>query len=207
VHQIMGVSAPVAVAGWGRRYLLRDGGDTPDTLQITYEYSNFILSYEASMVNDHGVGGRTKGMKYYLARTRDDRPHGMAFYGTNGTLYADRIGFEIYPEPRGESGPGAVGAVKGDSEGYRMERNQMAGSDATAEHVRNFIDCVRTRQKPVADVEIGFHSTVVPLLGNIAIRTRHKLQWDSSRAAIVDDPAASAYLARKARHPWNLISL
>jgi predicted dehydrogenase len=205
VHQIMGVTAPVAVAGWGRRYVLRDGSDTPDTLQITYEYPNFILSYEASMVNDHGVGGRTEGMKYYLARTREDRPHGMAFYGTNGTLYADRIGFEIYPEPRGESGPGAAGAAASASEGYRMERKQVAGSDATAVHVRNFIDCVRSRQKPVADVETGFHSTTVPLLGNIAIRSGHKLRWDSSRAEIVDDPAASAYLARKARKPWNLI--
>jgi predicted dehydrogenase len=207
VHQIMGVTAPVAVAGWGRRYLLRDGGDTPDTLQITYEYPNFILSYEASMVNDHGVGGRTKGLKNYLTRTQEDRPHGMAFYGTNGTLYADRIGFEIYPEPRGESGPGAVDAVQGGSEGYRMERKQRVGSDATAEHVRNFIDCVRTRRKPVADVEIGFHSTAVPLLGNIAIRTGHKLRWDSSRAEIVDDPVAAAYLTRKARQPWNLIRL
>jgi predicted dehydrogenase len=205
VQQIMGVDAPLAVAGWGRRYVLRDGADTPDTLQITYEYPNFILSYEASMVNDHGVGGRTPGMKYYLTRTRDDRPHGMAFYGTNGTLYADRIGFEIYPEPRGESGPGAADAAEGDSEGFRMKRRQMSGADATAKHLRNFIDCVRTRQKPVADVEIGFHSTCVPLLGNIAIRTGHKLRWDSSRCEIVDDPEASAYLARKARKPWNLI--
>jgi predicted dehydrogenase len=157
------------------------------------------------MVNDHGVGGRTQGMKYYQARTREDRPHGMAFYGTNGTLYADRIGFEIYPEPRGESGPGATGAAAGASEGYRMERKQVAGSDATARHVRNFIDCVRSRKNPVADVETGFHSTAVPLLGNIAIRSGHKLKWDSSRAEIVNDRAASAYLARRARKPWYLI--
>jgi hypothetical protein len=114
-------------------------------------------------------------------------------------------GLEIYPEPRGESGPGAADAAEGDSEGLRMKRQQMSGADATAEHLRNFIDCVRTRQKPVADVETGFHSTCVPLLGNIAIRTGRKLRWDSSRCEFVDDLEASAYLARKARKPWNLI--
>ncbi|HTV56716.1 MAG TPA: Gfo/Idh/MocA family oxidoreductase, partial [Terriglobia bacterium] len=101
VHEVMGEDAPRAVSASGGRYVLKDGGDTPDTLQITYEYPGFVLSYESSMVNGHGCGGRTGGMKYYLTRCHDDRPHGMAFYGTKGTLYADRVGFELYPEPKG----------------------------------------------------------------------------------------------------------
>src|SRR5207245_10968183 len=105
-HEAMGVAAPLAVAGWGRRYELQDGADTPDTLQITFEYPSFILSYEASMLNGHGLGGRTAGMNYYLTRGPDDRPHGMAFYGTQGTLFADRICFVIYPELNGASGLG-----------------------------------------------------------------------------------------------------
>ena len=203
VHQVMGVDAPLAVAGWGNRYELKDGAETPDVLQITYEYPGFILSYEASMLNGHGLGGRSQGMKYYLARGQDDRPHGMAFYGTNGTLYADRIGFEIYPEPKGEAGPGAAKAAGDLSERFRMERKEGAEEDATALHVRNFIECVRSRQKPAADVEIGHRSTIVPHLGNIAIRTGHKLRWDSAKEEIVDDPEASAYLSRKAREPWD----
>jgi len=202
VHQVMGVDAPLAVAGWGSRYELKDGGETPDTLQITYEYPGFILSYEASMLNGHGSGGRTQGMKYYLTRGKDDRPHGMAFYGSKGTLYADRIGFEIYPEPEGEAGPGAAKAVGDTTEGFRMERKEGAEEDATALHVNNFIECVRSRQKPAADVEIGHRSTIVPHLGNIAIRTGHKLRWDSAKEDFVDDPVASAYLSRKAREPW-----
>ncbi len=204
VHQIMGVDAPRSAVSAGGRYELKDGAETPDAMQITYEYPNFLLSYEASMLNDHGCGGRTPGKNYYLTRTPDDRPHGMAFYGTKGSLFVDRVGLEVYPEPKGESGPGAV-ATTGDAGGLRTERVDVAGSDATELHLKNFIDCVRTRQKPVADVEIGHRSTTVPHLGNIAFRTGHKIRWDAEREEIVGDREAVALLDRPARKPWDLI--
>jgi predicted dehydrogenase len=205
VHEVMAEDSPRTVTAAGGRYVLKDGGDTPDTLQITYEYPSFVLSYEASMVNGHGCGGRTPGMHYYLTRCQDDRPHGMAFYGTKGTLYVDRIGFELYPEPKGEFGPGAIHVVEGDSAGFRTERKQAQGRDATDLHLRNFIECVRSRQKPVADVEIGQRSTIVPHLGNIALRTGHKIRWDGEKEEIIDDSTASRLLSRDARQPWNLI--
>src|SRR5437762_12260376 len=106
MHQVMGVDAPVTVSASGRRFELKDGGETPDVLQVTYEYPGFVLSYESCQLNGHGIGGRTPGKKYYRARGLDDRPHGEAFYGTNGALFSDRIGFEVYPELE-RSAPGA----------------------------------------------------------------------------------------------------
>jgi predicted dehydrogenase len=179
VHQVMGVDAPSSVSASGGRYELKDGAETPDTVQITYEYPGFVLSYEASMLNGHGCGGRTPGKRYYLTRGQDDRPHGLAFYGTQGTLFADRVGFEVYPEPQGESGPGAVNEATGASEAYRTERKEASGEDATALHVRDFIECVRSRNKPVADLEIGHRAASVAQLGNIAYRTGHKIRWDA----------------------------
>jgi len=205
VHQIMGVDAPRSAVAAGGRYELKDGAETPDALQITYEYPSFILSYEASMMNDHGCGGRTPGKKYYLTRTSDDRPHGMAFYGTKGSLFVDRVGFQVYPEPKGESGPGAVTSARGGNEGFRCERVEVAGADGTGLHLKNFIDCVRSRQKPVADVETGHRSTTVPHLGNIAFRTGHKIHWDAEREEILGDAGATALLDREARKPWDLI--
>src|SRR5438552_544393 len=124
VLQVMGADAPASVTASGGRYGLKDGAETPDVLQITYEFPTYVLSYEASMLNGHGCGGRTPGRKYYLTRGKDDRPHGMAFYRTNGALFADRVGFEIYPESLGESGPGAANSSAGPPEGYRMERKR-----------------------------------------------------------------------------------
>jgi predicted dehydrogenase len=199
LHQVMGVDAPRAVTAMGARYELDDGRETPDILQATYEYPNFILSYEACNLNAHGAGGRTPEKRFYRARGRDDRPHGEAFYGTKGTLICDRIGYEIYPEmepgPRSFDGPPR----------FRMERKEAAGEDATAEHAKNFIECVRSRAKPAADVEIGHRSTIVPHLGNIAYRTGRKIRWDAQQEQIVDDAEAAGLLGRKARKPWDLV--
>ena len=156
------------------------------------------------MLNAHGAGGRTPGKKYYQARGADDRPHSEAYYGTNGALIADRLGFEIYPESNTTSGPGAAGREQR-SEGFRMQRKEMSAEDATASHVKNFIECVRSRKKPAADVEIGHRSTIVAHLGNIAYRTGHKIRWDAAKEEILDDSEAAKLLARQARKPWALI--
>jgi predicted dehydrogenase len=193
MHQVMGVDAPLTVTASGGRFALRDGAETPDVLQVTYEYPGFVLSYECCMVNAHGTGGRTPGKSYYRAKGLDDRPHGEAFYGTDGTLFSDRLGYEVFPEP---AAPGRGG---------RAKRADVAARDATDLHVQNFIECVRSRQKPAADTETGHRATVAAHLGNIAYRTGRKLRWDAAREEIADDPAAAALLGRAARKPWDLI--
>jgi len=194
VHQVMGVTAPKTVAATGGRFSLRDDGEIPDVLQVTYEYPGFVMSYETCLLNGHGVGGRTPGMKYYNAKDIEDRPNGMAYYGTNGALYADRIGYEIYPEPKR---PG--------SSAQPIERTQMNTTDATREHAANFIECVRSRRMPNAEVEIGHRSTTVAHLGNIAFKTGKKLHWNAETEEFTDDGDASKLLARQARKPWDMI--
>jgi hypothetical protein len=173
-------------------------------VQVTYEYPNFVLSYEASMLNGAGTGIRSEGKKYYQARGKTDRPHGEAFYGTNGTLLSDRLGFEVLPElklgkrDRTLNRPAEI-------EGLRMEAKEVAGEDATALHVKNFIECMRSRKKPNADVEIGHRASLVGHLGNIAYKTGRKIQWDGAKEEIVRDVEANKLLSREMRKPWDLI--
>ena len=187
VHQIMGADAPLSVSADGGRFNLQDGGEMPDVLQATYHYPGFVLSYEAVSLNAHGLGGRTPGMRYYNARGTEDRPNGMAFYGTNGALFADRLGFEIYPE------------------GERMARRQVSAPDATSVHARRFIECVRTREKPPADAETGHRATLIGHLGNIAYKTGRKLTWDAGKEEFPGEPAVNSLLYREPRKPWDLI--
>ena len=205
VHQIMGVEAPLRIAASGDRYALNDGSEMPDVLQVTYDYPGFTLSYEACSLNGHGLGGRTPGMSYYNAQDKEDRPNGEAFYGTNGALFSDRIGFEIYPELKPVSPQDPDAAPKHSPSGYRMERRQVAAKDATALHVENFIECVKSRQRPAGDVETGHRSTIVAHLGNIAYKTRQKLIWECGGEDFKDASAASALLGRQARKPWDLL--
>ncbi|MCZ2075392.1 MAG: Gfo/Idh/MocA family oxidoreductase [Bryobacteraceae bacterium] len=193
VHQIMGVDAPEKVSASGGRFTLRDAGEMPDVLQVTYDYPGFVLSYEASNISAHGLGGRTAGMRYYNARGAEDRPNGMAFYGTNGALFADRIGYEIYPDfNRSGNEP-------------RISARRRNTTDATELHARNFVEAVRGRRRPAADVETGHRSTLVGHLGNIAFKTGKKLKWDAGRESFVQDAEADRLLGRTARKPWDLI--
>lgn len=81
----------------------------------------------------------------------------------------------------------------------------MNTTDATKLHAANFIECVRSRKQPNADVETGHRSTTVAHLGNIAFKTGRKLHWNSETEQFNDDAEASKLLGRQARKPWDLI--
>jgi predicted dehydrogenase len=197
MQQIMGVTAPRAISASGGRFVLQDDGDVPDFLSVTYEYDGFVATYEGSNVNGHGMGGRTPGHRYYNSRGEWDQPNGIAFYGTEGTIFAERIGWEIFPEPE-------TPRRKPQRPVKRFWENV---EEPTRAHAANFVECVRSRKPPNADIEIGHRSTSVALLGNIAYKTGRKLRWDAAKEDFAGAPDASALLGRALRKPWDLIRI
>ena len=71
-------------------------------------------------------------------------------------------------------------------------------------HVQNWLDCIKSRQRPVADVEIGHRSATVCHLGNIARWVGRRLRWDPVKECFPDDPEANAHLDRPRRPPYVL---
>jgi predicted dehydrogenase len=72
-------------------------------------------------------------------------------------------------------------------------------------HMRNFINCVRSRQQPICNVEVGHRSVTVCHIGNIAIRLgTGRLRWDPERERFVDSEAANRMLSREMRAPYRL---
>ncbi len=197
MQQVMGVTAPKTIVAAGGKYVLDDDRETPDFLTVTYEYDGFIATYEGSNINGHGMGGRTPGHRYYNSRGEWDQPNGVAFYGTEATIFAERIGWEIFPEP----------ATPRRAPSSKVKRMWENVEEPTKLHAQNFVECVRLRKAPNADIEIGHRSTSVALLGNIAMKTGKKLHWDAQREQFVGAPDASALLTRELRKPWGLISL
>ena len=71
-------------------------------------------------------------------------------------------------------------------------------------HVRNFLDSVKSRQPTITPVETAHHSTIPGHLGLISMLVGRKLKWDAEAELILDDPEASALLTRPFRQPWKL---
>lgn len=210
MQQIMGVSAPKTISAAGGLFEIHDGREVPDFLTVTYEYDNFIATYEGCNLNGHGMGGRTPGHKYYNARGESDHPNGIAFYGTEATIYAERIGWEIFPEPEKRLTFGRRGVVENVPSKKRpdtVKRMWENVEEPTKAHCVNFIDCVRSRQTPHADIEIGHRGTSLALLGNIAMKTGKKLHWDAQKEDFAAAPDASALLTRTLRKPYDWVKL
>lgn len=116
----------------------------------------------------------------------EGRGSGVAFYGDKGTLVVDRSGWKVYDS---------------------KERLTSDTSDQLGAHLQNFVDCIRTRKRPNADIEIGHTSTTMCHLGNIAFRVGHEVKFDQTTQQFVDSPDADALLAKTYRDPWTLPSI
>jgi len=71
-------------------------------------------------------------------------------------------------------------------------------------HHQDWLNCIRNRQRPIADVAIGASSITVCHLGNIAWWLGRRLQWDPEKQEIIGDELASRWLDRPKRAPWRL---
>lgn len=197
--------SPKTVSAAGQRFEVFDGSEDPDVVQMTFEYDDFVISYEGCMMNKLGLGFRTPGRPYYRMLGTHDRPNGMAFYGTEGTIFADRLGFELYPELKPGKRADRLKPEEVTPDLYRTLATDGRSDDSTFLHTQNFIECVRSRNRPVADVEIGHGSSMLPHLGNIACRTGEKISWDAAKEDAINAPESAKLLGREARKPWDLI--
>ncbi len=79
---------------------------------------------------------------------------------------------------------------------------RSAGS-GNAEHWANFVDCIRTRKRPISDIEACQRSTAACLLGNIALRSRQRVDFDAKTWSVAQ-PEAKKYFSRETRSAWKL---
>lgn len=113
---------------------------------------------------------------------------GTEFVGDKGKLFVYRGGIVATP---GELLSG-------------IELPKITSSQANFSHVNNFFECIKSRQKPAADISIGHRSATVCHLGNIAVRTKKTIHWDPATETIVGDTEASKWLTKEYRRPWSL---
>jgi predicted dehydrogenase len=180
VHMAMNVDAPTSVSTVGGKFVLADNRETPDTIVASYQYPGFVMTYENRVAN---------------GRTVNEHTYGIEFYGTEGTLFVDRQGFEITPETRREDGQLVD----------RMLARRRSSTPDTPSHARNFVDSIKSRKPPICDIEIGHRSSSAALLGNVALRSGGTVVWDGKTETVTNgNTKATALLDVRYRAPWKL---
>lgn len=200
VHWYLNVKGPTAVYSTGGRWFLEDNCDVPDVQHAILEYPGW------SMV----ISIRE------CCNGRGSDP--LGFYGTNGSLYVTREGYDVTPDrkipainlmPRYEGGHpvgGLVDLPERRPRELRTERIRDTSGDARQQfklHVRNFLDCIKTGKQPLSDLESGHRVASALHLANISLRLGRQIRWDAEREEILGDPEASQMLARPYRKPWD----
>jgi predicted dehydrogenase len=174
---IVNADAPTEISGFGGRYALTDGGETPDVHEVIYQFPKVVVAWTSSEISEA-------------------KPFTLDIFGSKGMMSLTRAGFQVTPEMKAPPGSKEKQPL--------MEPLQAKGVDSSAAHVRNFLDCVKSRRRPKADVEEGHRSAVMCHLGNISMRLGRSIRWDSAAEQAIGDPEASHMLSRPYRAPWKL---
>lgn len=121
--------------------------------------------------------------RLWTQRGLEGRNAAVSFYGDRGTLVIDRGGWKAYDVP---------------------EPISCDTSEQSLAHLRNFIDCIKSRNEPVASLETGFLSSGLCHLGNISHRVNREIRLDTNSLTIPSDREAENLLGGISREPWNL---
>jgi predicted dehydrogenase len=190
VQWALDTPGPEAVTAAGRKLAVKDNGDTPDTLQATFEYPEFVCTYENRQANGNSMFG--KG-------------YGIEFHGTEATMFLNRSGFEVFPETRRvrETTPAGDRNEKEVARSASMRMDEV--DDGLENHAANMLECMRTRKRPASEIEDGLHSSATCLLGVVALRTRERIEFDPVKLELKNASGAARKLfSREYRAPWKL---
>jgi len=133
----------------------------------------------------------TKGVRFIYANgvemIHSDKANGVRFIGESGEIEVNRGKFKITPE--------GLDAEPIPENGVHLYKSR--------DHQRDFLDCIKTRKRPICDVEIGCRSVTVCHLGNLAYWNHRRLKWDPVKEQFVGDAEANKWLDYQRRAPWN----
>ena len=203
---IMNVKGPSVVQSMGGRFALEDDGETPDTQDALWMFPGFTMTCSIREAN---------------AMRGDPAARGQLYLGTKGSLVLGGS-YEVLPENKidavndippfqGHPTGGPVytstkpepwiaatrGGVSSDA------RYGTGGEDTMAMNSRNFLDCIRSRNRPLCDVEDGHRVATACNLANMSLRLGRSIRWDAEKESVIGDKEAAAMCVRPYRAPWD----
>ena len=168
---------PLSVAASGGNFAFPGHAhETFDTMSVLYQMPGYTMTWEHTAGIQSGPFGRS---------------YGLAFIGDNGTLVIDRGSWNLFPE--GTEGKTKIAAMP-----------VQTGHDGHVDHLRDWLDCIRTRKEPACSIEKGRLAAVYCHMGNIALRTQSLLQWKEDSRDFGENRAANKLIRPQYRSPWML---
>ena len=151
--------------------------DAPDHQVASYEFETFTAVWEH---RQFAANNAEKGENV-----------GCYFYGTKGTFHMGwQDGWTFYPVGRGQK------VIHQDAQLHEPDQQNIP------ELWADFLKCIKTRSRPVCDIEIGHRSTNTSLLGMLSLKLGRSVEWDGKKEVIIGDPEANKLLRRQYRKPW-----
>ena len=128
------------------------------------------------------------GVTMIVGQGQKDIPGGTTFIGDKGKIHVNRGRISSNPE--------------------EILKEPLTDNDVKllrgGNHKGNFVSCIKSGERPAADVEIGHRSATACHLANIACRTGEAFKWDPEKEAVIGNEAAAALISREYRAPWQL---
>ena len=189
VRWMMGLGWPTRISSTGGILVETDSkANIPDTQTATFDFNDLRVVWQ------HRSYGSTPDKEY---------PWGATFYGSKGTLRASVHKFDFQPVGKGEPIKQDVGYELEEFPEDKTEKDlEKHVAPAVRQHMKNFMDCVESREKPVSDIEEGHISSASCILANVSMKLGRSLIWDPETHQVVDDDEANKLLARPYRAPW-----
>jgi predicted dehydrogenase len=189
VRWMMGLGWPKRISSSGGILIdKRSKANIPDTQTATFDFDDLTVVWQ------HRTWGHASDEKY---------PWGATFYGDKGTLKVSVHSYDFTPMDQGSP---VHRDVKYELEEYPEDKSEkdleQHVAPAIRHHMKDFLQAIASRSRPVASIEEGHISTASCILANVALQLGRTLKWDSQRQQVIGDDEANRLLSRKYRHPW-----
>ncbi len=191
VRWMLNLGWPKRVTSHGGIYVQKEGkSDITDTQVATFEYPDFNVVWQH----------RTWGVS-----PDPDYPWALFIHGEKGTLKASTMRADFIPEAKGEQAihKDVVYEKEKYPEDVTEKDIELNAAPATRLHMKNFLEAIENRGRPVADIEQGHISTASCILANVAMQLGRPLTYDPAKREVPGDAEATALLRRAYRSPWK----
>jgi predicted dehydrogenase len=191
IRWMLNEEAPAVISTLGGKFAVDDDRTIPDTMQVTYEFAS----------------GSIATVQVLEASSGSFVPYGfIEMRGTKGTLYTNENDYKISPTLPGQF---QSWDKLMEAEEYSIGTTDKLLKDksflnSTANLIRNFLDCIKSRETPLSTLEIGHRSTSMAHMATISLMTKQRLHWDPVKELFTNSDAANKLLHYEYREPYKL---